>query len=302
MTTQLSRRFGAMGTVVEIRVIAKNEGRLARRGVERSMEAGEAWFARVERDCSRFDPASELRRLCGTVETPRRVTPLLYSAIHFALAVAQETEGAFDPTVGARMERLGFDRHHGSGRATRSSGGDATWRDVALDDATSTVTLLRPLTLDLGAVAKGLAIDLAARELAPVENFAIDAGGDLYLGGGNDGAPWSVAIRHPRGEAHPLDTVRVSNLAVCTSGDYERRSPGGDHHIVDPRMPGSPRGVASVTVIGESAMVADAMATATFVLGPDEGLDLLERHRLEGLIATESLEVITSKGWEALRQ
>src|SRR6185295_14473435 len=123
--------------------------------------------------------------------------------------------------------------------------------------------------LDLGAVAKGLAIDLAARELTPLENFAVDAGGDLFLGGVNDeGAPWTVGIRHPRGGAAPIDSVRVSNAAVCTSGDYERRSPSGEHHLLDPRTGHPTNEVASVTTIGESAMVADALGTAAFVLGP----------------------------------
>ena len=76
------------------------------------------------------------------------------------------------------------------------------------------------MTLDLGAVAKGLAIDAAARELQPFGDFAIDAGGDLYLGGRNpDGAPWSVGIRHPRLDGRLIDSLRVSNKAVCTSGD-----------------------------------------------------------------------------------
>ena len=92
------------------------------------------------------------------------------------------------------------------------------------------MTLHRPLLLDLGAVAKGLAIDMAARELQPFENFAIDAGGDLYFGGCNAaGEPWSVGIRHPRGDGL-LDTLRVSDAAVCTSGDYERRHRCGTSH------------------------------------------------------------------------
>ena len=292
-----------MGTVVEVRTVAQSGSGLARRSAENGLSAATSWFERVERDCSRFDPASELRRLCATVEQAVKVSPLLFSAIHFAIAVAEETDGAFDPAIGARMESLGFDRHYRTGDSARSSGGNATWRDVVLDDEAQTVTLSRPLTLDLGAVAKGLAIDLAARELATLENFAIDAGGDLYLGGVNEeGQPWSVGIRHPRESAATLAVVRVSNLAVCTSGDYERHTGREDaHHLIDPRTGNSRRGVVSFTAIGESAMVADALGTAAFVLGPDAGIDLLERHGLEGLIADESLRVTESSGWAAFR-
>jgi thiamine biosynthesis lipoprotein len=154
------------------------------------------------------------------------------------------------------------------------------------------------LVLDLGAVAKGLAVDLAARALSGMKNFAIDAGGDLYFGGHNvDGDPWSVGIRHPRNEHELFATLRVSNMAVCTSGDYERRSPNGEdggeegeHHILNPRTGASPTMVASATVVAPTAMVADALATAAFVLGPTDGLRLLNRHGVDGLLLTPGME------------
>ena len=158
-----------------------------------------------------------------------------------------------------------------------------------MNDDEKTLTLHRPLLLDLGAVAKGLAIDIAARELQPFENFAIDAGGDLYFGGCNAaGQPWSVGIRHPRGDGL-LDTLHVSDVAVCTSGDYERRTDAG-HHLLDPRTGAPVNAVASVTVLAPSAMVADTLATAAFVLGPTDGIALLERHGVGGLIVTPALE------------
>jgi len=150
--------------------------------------------------------------------------------------------------------------------------------------------LRRPLTLDLGAVVKGLAVDLAARELQPFRDFAIDAGGDLYLGGYNErGAPWRVGIRHPRNPGELIGTVDVSDRAVCTSGDYERTSPDGRHHILDPRTGVPATSVASATVVASGAMLADALATAAFVLGPREGIALLDRLGLDGVIVTPEL-------------
>ncbi len=165
-------------------------------------------------------------------------------------------------------------------------GDGASYRDVEVNETARTITLHRPLTLDLGAVAKGLAVDAAARELQPRRDFAIDAGGDLYLGGLNpEGRPWTVGIRHPRLDRQLIESVQVTDTAVCTSGDYERPA-----HLVDPRSGRVADDVASVTVIAHSAMLADALATAAFVLGPIEGLQLLERHGLEGLIVTPTLE------------
>jgi thiamine biosynthesis lipoprotein len=114
----------------------------------------------------------------------------------------------------------------------------------------------------------------------------------LYLGGCNpQGAPWSVGIRHPRRDGALIDSLRVSNQAVCTSGDYER--PG---HILDPanRQPAS--AVASATVVAPSAMLADALATAAFVLGPSEGIALLHRMGVEGLIVRPDLERVETGG------
>ena len=218
------------------------------------------------------------------------VSAILYEAVQFALAVAEESGGAFDPTVGYAMETRGFNQEYRTGQTVRTAlepGGSVSYRDVRLDPDRKTITLLRPLILDLGAVAKGLAIDLAARELRPFENFAIDAGGDLYLGGCNpNGEPWSIGIRHPRRDNELIDSLRVSNRAVCTSGDYERQSPTEDegHHILDPRTGASAHAVASVTVVAPTAMLADALATAAFVLGPTEGIRLFDRLGVDGLI------------------
>jgi thiamine biosynthesis lipoprotein len=286
-----------MGTVVTIQVVGHGEDETRRAERAERVARAAAWFHSIEKCCSRFDSESELRQLTDRVGTPVPVSPMLYEAIRFALTVAEESAGAFDPTVGQRMEARGFDRNYQTGQVVSSGIASSfldgvSWRDVLLDAEAQTVTLLKPLVLDLGAVAKGLAVDVAARELALFENFAVDAGGDLYLGGHNvDGEPWSVGIRHPR-ENSLIETLHVSNTAVCTSGDYERKSATDErvHHIMDARTGESAAALASVTVVAPSAMVADALATAAFALGPADGLRFLERQGVRGLMVTPSLE------------
>ncbi len=296
------RSEALMGTVVTIEVSGLGESHPERREREETVDRAMTWFRCVEETCSRFDPRSELRRLSAQTGIAVPVSTMLYRVIEFALQVADETGGAFDPTVGGRMERRGFRREFRSGQATGSArvlDGAVSYRDVHLDPAERTVTLGRPLVLDLGAVAKGLAVDLAAQELRPLTNFSIDAGGDLYLGGCNaSGRPWSVGIRHPREPAQVIDRIRVSDAAVCTSGDYERRCPDGGpgHHILDPRDDTPVSGVASVTVVSPSAMAADALATAACVLGTVDGLQMLERHGVDGLIVTPELERFATPG------
>ena len=287
-----------MGTLVTIHVV-RTDAEADPAVVNRAIERAFGWFHEIEARCTRFSPQSELMQLTAQAGVPMPASPILYQAMQFALMVAEESGGAFDPTVGHRMEARGFNREHRTGEIVRAAltpddnvDNDVSYRDVELDPDRKTITLRRPLTLDLGAVAKGLAVDTAARELEPFRDFAIDAGGDLYLGGSNpQGTPWTVGIRHPRGEAALIESLRVSNQAVCTSGNYERRA-----HILDPRTKTPSDTVASATVVASGAMLADALATAAFVLGPEEGIQLLTRLGVEGLIVTPDLKRYETRG------
>jgi FAD:protein FMN transferase len=271
-----------MGTVVAMQVLGSGAE------VDAGLERAFGWFFEVEARCTRFDENSELMQLCSRVGAPVQASAILFQAVQFAMMVAEESGGAFDPTVGRQMCARGFDRDYRTGKQSPSAedaDGGTAFHHVELDPDGSTITLLRPLTLDLGAVAKGLAVDLAARELQMFRNFAIDAGGDLYLGGLNaQEEPWAVGIRDPRHSDRFIDTVRVSNQAVCTSGDYER-----GHHILDPRTGTPVNYVASVTVVAQQAMLADALGTAAFAMGPRAGIEFLDRMGVAGLIVTPEL-------------
>jgi thiamine biosynthesis lipoprotein len=286
-----------MGTLVTIHVVPSSQDALM---VAAAIDRAFGWFHEIEARCTRFNEGSELMQLSATVGIAVPASSILFEAVRFALLVAEQTGGAFDPTVGQKMTARGFNRNYRTGQIPRSAmapDDDVSWRDVDLDPGRRTIALRRPLTLDLGAVAKGLAVDMAARELEPYRDFAIDAGGDLYLGGSNpEGQPWAVGIRHPRHEDELIDNLRVSNKAVCTSGDYERRTDAGGHHILDPRTGIPSHNVASATVVASGAMLADALATAAFVLGPHEGLQLLHRMGVDGLIVTTDLKRRQTRG------
>jgi FAD:protein FMN transferase len=292
------RTVALMGTFVTIEVVDHEPQRTI--DTEETIERAFGWFRRVEECCTRFDAQSEVMQLTAHIGVAVPASAILYETIQFALAVAEESGGAFDPTVGYPMEARGFNRNYRTGQMVRTAlepRGCASYRDVRLDPDHRTITLLRPLILDLGAVAKGFAIDMAARELQAFEDFAIDAGGDLYLGGRSpDGAPWRVGIGHPRYEGELIDILSVSNRAVCTSGDYQRLSADAGHHILDPRAGVSANAVASVTVVAPTAIVADALATAVFVLGPTDGLRLLERQGVDGLVVLPTLERYSTRG------
>ncbi len=280
-----------MGTAVTVRVVCA-EGSLPG-----DAEFGRAlgWFREVERCCSRFDPESDLQRLCRQAGTAVTVPPLLLRAIHFATEVAARSQGALDPTVGGALHRAGYDRHHATGDVVPVIDGPGTWRDIHCDLDAGTVTLERPMQLDLGAVAKGLAVDLAAAALDAWPNLMIDAGGDVLVRGTNpDGVPWRVGVRDPHRPDRLATTLPLTDVAACTSGTYERGT-----HLVDPRLGTAPTGLSSVTVLAPSAMVADATSTAAFVLGVRDGAAFLEREGLRALLIDGAGHVTRVGTWDA---
>jgi len=262
----------AMDTLVHVNVVSDAPRERITPVVERAL----AWFGAVEAVCSRFEPDSEVMRLSRRVGEPVAVSPLLLELVGFALGLSDATDGAFDPTVGARLERRGFATSYRTGQPI-SSGVEpgATYRDVQLDRARGTITLRRPAVLDLNAVAKGLAIDLATRELRAFVDFSVEAGGDLFVAGHNaERKPWHVGIQDPRGENLLERTLRVSDAAVCTSGRYER-----GEHIVN-----AASDLASVTVVAPTALVADGLSTAVLILGAERGRALLDASGVRGIL------------------
>jgi thiamine biosynthesis lipoprotein len=280
-----------MDTGVNIKVITNRP----RDAVEKRVHVALAWFDSVERICTRFDRSSEVMRLLDSVGTPVQVSTLLFEVIAFAMDLAEQTQGAFDPTVGASMEQLGFNTNYKTGEQLHTPVDAAvTFRDVKLDRRARTVLLRRPLILDLNAVSKGLAIDLAARELSDYADLCVEAGGDLYVRGHNlAGQDWQIGIQHPRAEGLLAHTLAVTDAAVCTSGDYERRGASGgvgvgvgvgESHILDARTRRPVSELASVTVVAPTALAADGLSTAAMVLGRERGLRFLEAQGVGGLL------------------
>ena len=278
-----------MGTIVTIDIVddaADRDTDERHAAIARAFD----WFREVEATCTRFDESSELMQLCRDYDAPTHVSEILFAATQTAIAVADASGGAFDPVV-----------TEGRSPAEVASGASGqrrrvTFRDVALDADAKTITFRRPLQLDLNAVAKGLAVDLAARELVNFRNFVVDAGGDLYASGRNaHGDAWRIGIRHPSIDREVIATIDVSGAAICTSGNYERRDvSAAPAHIVHPATGAFATDTLSATVVASTAMLADAMSTAAFVIGGTDAIAFLERNGVDGLLVTADLDVLAS--------
>jgi thiamine biosynthesis lipoprotein len=285
-----------MDTVVDIQVVAwKSEDQAIDR-INRAFHA----FRTVEQACSRFSPDSELMVACRQIGTPVAVSPFVFEPLKFALEIAEWTGGLFDPTVGKAMEQYGFNRHYLTRQSIQSPASDSvSYRDIVLNEQDRTLCLLKPLVIDLGAVAKGFAIDLAAHELKEFDGFLVNAGGDLYAGGTDDnGNPWRIGIQHPEQKEQMIETIEISNEAICTSGSYERKSPitSDIHHLIHPKTKHSPNDWISCSVVAPFAMMADAISTSSFLLGLDGGKSLIEQADLKGILITSNLQVIKVGG------
>jgi thiamine biosynthesis lipoprotein len=284
-----------MGTEIQLLV----RERLTREAAQ----SVEALFSEWEEALSRFRPLSELSRLNASAGTPVRVGPILLDAVEAALEAASSTGGLFDPTLRHELVRIGYDRSFEEirptrGRVARPRGGGA-WRRIAVDRAAGVVTLPVGGELDLGGIAKGMAVDASLERLARlgVDAALVSAGGDLAVRGlPPDAGAWSVLVGDDDGPVVPL--VRG---ALATSGIARRHWRQGDierHHLVDPET-GEPAasGLREVTVAGGTCRVAEAGATAAFVAGPRLGPGVLERLGLAGLLVTNAGAQIRVGSW-----
>jgi FAD:protein FMN transferase len=159
------------------------------------------------------------------------------------------------------------------------------------------------MRVHLGGIGKGFAVDRAAAILRGhgVTDFMIQAGGDLYVAGRRADRPWRVAIRDPRGPAdRVIAALDLTDGTFSTSGDYERffiHDGIRYHHIIDPATGRPAQRCRSVTIVSTSAVDADTLSTGVFVMGPEQGMALIERlPHVEGVIVTSGNELLVSSG------
>ena len=239
----------------------------------------------VQAVMNNYDPRSEISRLSGSYPDPVSVGHDLYQVLESAVRLTELTQGGFDVTVSPLIHLWREKGAEGQlpSKVEISKAMDTVGsRFIQLLEGQQ-VRLLKPgISLDLGGIAKGYAVDEAARVLRSkgFQDFFIDAGGDIYVGGQScNGRPWRIGIRNPAQKEQIIDIVEVRNQAVTTSGDYEQyvEINGQTYsHIIDPRTGYPQKGIVSATVIAPITHEADALATALCVLPAQEGIKLIE--------------------------
>lgn len=243
-----------------------------------------AEMIRIEGLLSKYKEDSEVSRLnkAGELSVSPETRYIIEKAKEFWLT----SGGAFDISVGPLLDLWGFTskNYHmpekeGLEKILSKVGSDK----IVFQDANNVVKFKIPgMKIDLGAIAKGYAVDCAVRKLKErgINSCLINAGGDIYCLGGRFNKPWNIAIQNPRRDGI-VGYFQLKDAAVATSGDYEQYFINKQNrygHIFDPKT-GYPSksGVISVTVVAPDCLTADALATAVFVLGKEKGEELARK-------------------------
>lgn len=278
----------AMGTTVSIATFTS--GSMTEEEIRPKLQKALDEIRRLQALMTTWSPDSEVSKInaaAGTSAVP--VGPETFAVLQKSLWIGKASGGVFDITFEAMKGLWKFDE----GASDKIPRKDAIekarklidYRQLVLDEEARTAKLVKPGTrINLGGIAKGYAIDAAARVLVAegITSFFAQAGGDLYVAGKKpDGQRFKVGVRDPRGK-HSNDyfaLIEVEDHAFSTAGDYERtfvKDGKRYHHIIDPRTGYPATATRSVTVWAKDAFTADAIDDAVFILGPEKGLALVE--------------------------
>lgn len=304
-----------LGTFVQITVYGSD--------VEQMDQAISAAFAEIQRVQRQFSRAGDgqlgrLNRLPSGTEV--QLSEELWGLLERAQRIQAQSQGNFDVTMGALEDLWGFvEDWSGTGQVPSDEQIDA-WlqqpRGVLLKAGGRAVRLSEATQVDLGGIAKGYAVDRAVEVLKQhsIPAGLVDAGGNIKVFGRAPGTVWTgfqprpflVGVQHPRALGRLLgDLTMGQDQAVATSGDYQRFFEVDGkryHHILDPHTGRPARRLIQCTILAPTAVEADALSTAVFVMGTEAGLEWVEHlPDVEAVLVDASGQIVTSSGLEPER-
>jgi thiamine biosynthesis lipoprotein len=266
--------FPALGTTAQVSVTRA-------RALDAAVQVVSGELRAIDEACSRFRSDSELARVQAADGRPVQVSPLLVEAIDVALEAAAATDGDVDPTVAPSLRGLGWDLDFSAvlGRDEPESvtiAPAARWHVIRLDRSRRTLQIPPGVEIDLGATAKALAADRAARTVHAMTGAGVlvSLGGDISTAGDGPREGWPVRVTddHRNGSSPEGQTVTLRSGGLATSSTTVRRWPAGgeeQHHIVDPRTGLPVREFwRTASVAAPSCVQANTASTAAIVRGP----------------------------------
>lgn len=297
----LTKEFSAMGTAFEVTVVAAEMSE-----AQEMIDAAIAEVDRIEKHISSWDPNSQTSAVNQNAGIkPIEVDAELFSLVERSLQVSKLTQGAFDISY-ASMDRIWkFTKSEitpPDAKEIAVSVAKIGFEKIQLNPEKRSIFLPEEgMKIGFGAIGKGYAamkVSKMLREKGALGGI-VNAGGDLYAWGvSHRPEGWRVAVANPKKRNEIMAYLMLQNQAVVTSGDYERYAliDGRRYaHIIDPRTGWPTSGLKSVTVICHDAELADALATAIFVMGKENGLYLINQLKgVECLLVDDEDQLITS--------
>lgn len=293
------RSFFAMNTYMTVTAYGKN--------AETALNSVQDKIVSLEKLWSVTDTGSEIYAVNHSGGKAVEVSDETAELLKYAVYISDETNGALDCTLYPVLTEWGFttgEYHIPDENVLSELLENTGYEKIRLNG--SSVTLPQNMELDLGAVGKGYAGDMAADILRQngVSSALLDLGGNIQaIGSKPDGTPWRIGLRNPFGEGS-FAIIEISDRAVITSGGYERyfTDDNGNeyHHILDPET-GQPAhsGLVSATIIGSEGKLCDGLSTAVFVMGLEKAEQLWrQQNDFEMILVTDNGDIFFTEGLE----
>lgn len=252
---------------------------------------------RIENLMSSYKDSSEISKINSLAgKQPVKVSYETYSIISRSIEYSKKYNGLFDISIGPISELWGLNTDHPVSKVPDKYVIDSLlkfvdYRKIILNENDTSVFLpYSRMNLDLGGIAKGYAVDRAAKIMLDkgIKNFMVNGGGDLYVSGlKQDSSKWVVGIEHPRDNSKIFATLELTNFALGTSGDYERYviiDGKRYHHIFDPRTGYSAPLSQSASALAPTTEEAVILSKYLFIIGKEEYKKFSEISGVRGVI------------------
>jgi thiamine biosynthesis lipoprotein len=295
-----TREEAIMGTAVRVE-LWHDDATAARAAMSAVMDE----MHRIDALMSPFKPDSELSRINReAAHKPVPISQEMFGLIARSIEFSKLSGGAFDITFSSVGYLYDYREHvKPTDQQIAQALPGINYRHLQLDPKARTIHFARPgVRIDLGGIAKGYAVDncIALLKGRGIGNAIVTAGGDSRLLGDRRGRPWNVGIRDPRQRGDVAAVLPLADVAISTSGDYERffeEDGVRHHHIINPRTGKSATGVRSVTIIGPDGITTEGLTKSVFVKGPKEGMRLIETLKgIDAIIIDDAGRMLYSPG------
>lgn len=294
---KIKRTTISMGTAIEIQVIHPDD-QLAHEAINAAFKEVE----RINQKYSTYIDSNYIWVINNSGVSELKVDDETFYLLQKCDEFFKVSRGGFDAAIGTYIDILGFETenpHEPTEEEIRSALEKVGWKHIELLPG-NIIKKNRPVKINFGGIAKGYAVDRMADVLKNngINNFLVNAGGELI----SEGSDWTIGIQHPRKRNELLGSIILNNISVATSGDYEQYFEKDNkryHHIINPANGLPALETQAVTILTQKNIDADALATGIFVMGPLDGLQIIESlTNVEGLIVDSSGTILKSSGFD----